>query len=395
MPLFSVAMCPTNPRQFCVSGQHKAVHVHDLRMTINADFMPGKRAREVCCVAPNHLWRNAERDAIVTSAVYSKRGEILASYNDEDIYLFSANVSQGIGPPWEPNTSLVEDEDCLRKQRNREKMRRQLNSNPFKYALSAAVRNFAVKPEMEDVEVSMPSGRQPGDMAAENRGCEEAVEPRAGADDQRSQLEDATSLDDEWSDMDDSGDSYDSEGLDDDDDDDSESEPADGVLLSKDDLDPKDWEIEVGAIVGRYQGHHNNRTIKGVSFLGAEDDWVVSGSDCGHIYIWHTASMKLCGVIRGDRHVVNCLERHPTHLFTMATSGIDDDIKIWAPTAEDEASIGLRESRRMERNAMRRALLGRGESMPPVIFSTRMLEVDDENGFFLASSDDDDPDASP
>ncbi len=30
-----------------------------------------------------------------------------------------------------------------------------------------------------------------------------------------------------------------------------------------------------------FSGHRNSRTVKGVSFLGEREEWVVSGSDCG------------------------------------------------------------------------------------------------------------------
>lgn len=40
---------------------------------------------------------------------------------------------------------------------------------------------------------------------------------------------------------------------------------------------------------------------------------------------------------------VNCLEPHP-HLPGMATSGLDHDIKLWAPTAENTTLLkGLKE----------------------------------------------------
>lgn len=40
---------------------------------------------------------------------------------------------------------------------------------------------------------------------------------------------------------------------------------------------------------------------------------------------------------------VNCLEPHP-HLPGMATSGLDHDIKLWAPTAESPTGLkGLKE----------------------------------------------------
>lgn len=40
---------------------------------------------------------------------------------------------------------------------------------------------------------------------------------------------------------------------------------------------------------------------------------------------------------------VNCLEPHP-HLPVLATSGLDHDVKIWAPTAEASTELtGLKD----------------------------------------------------
>lgn len=44
-------------------------------------------------------------------------------------------------------------------------------------------------------------------------------------------------------------------------------------------------------------------------------------------------------------HQVNCLEPHP-HLPVLATSGLDHDVKIWAPTAEASTELtGLKDVR--------------------------------------------------
>jgi len=85
-------------------------------------------------------------------------------------------------------------------------------------------------------------------------------------------------------------------------------------------------------VVQRYTGHRNRRTVKGVNFMGASDEYVVSGSDCGRVFVWEKESGRLLWAQRGDNMVVNCLEPHPHLPLTLATSGIDDDIKIWAPT---------------------------------------------------------------
>ncbi|XP_076149838.1 DDB1- and CUL4-associated factor 8 isoform X2 [Alosa pseudoharengus] len=94
----------------------------------------------------------------------------------------------------------------------------------------------------------------------------------------------------------------------------------------------------------RYKGHRNNATVKGVNFYGPRSEFVVSGSDCGHIYLWDKNSARIVQFMEGDRGgVVNCLEPHP-HLPGLATSGLDHDVKLWAPTAETPTSLkGLKE----------------------------------------------------
>ena len=69
-------------------------------------------------------------------------------------------------------------------------------------------------------------------------------------------------------------------------------------------------------------GHRNAQTVKGVAFAGADDGLVLSGSDCGHVFIWDKATGRLQRFLEGDQHVVNCLESHPFLPLTIATSGV-------------------------------------------------------------------------
>lgn len=92
----------------------------------------------------------------------------------------------------------------------------------------------------------------------------------------------------------------------------------------------------------RYKGHRNNATVKGVNFYGPRSEFVMSGSDCGHIFLWEKSSCQIVQFMEGDRAGnINCLEPHP-YLPVMATSGLDHDPKIWAPTAKATTKlIGL------------------------------------------------------
>lgn len=72
--------------------------------------------------------------------------------------------------------------------------------------------------------------------------------------------------------------------------------------------------------------------IKEANFWG--NNFVMSGSDCGHVFVWERDTARLCMLLEADQHVVNCLQPHP-YLPMLATSGIDYDVKLWAPINEE------------------------------------------------------------
>ncbi|XP_029677296.1 DDB1- and CUL4-associated factor 8-like [Formica exsecta] len=85
----------------------------------------------------------------------------------------------------------------------------------------------------------------------------------------------------------------------------------------------------------RYVGHRNRATVKGVNFFGPKSEYVISGSDCGNIFIWEKTTSAVVQWMAGDKQgVVNCLEGHP-HIPVLATSGLDYDVKIWVPSGRE------------------------------------------------------------
>lgn len=65
--------------------------------------------------------------------------------------------------------------------------------------------------------------------------------------------------------------------------------------------------------------------MKEVNFYGPKNEYVISGSDDGNIFIWHknetkyeyTCLLSLCcpnvllrivNIMKGDKHVVNCIQ---------------------------------------------------------------------------------------
>jgi hypothetical protein len=89
----------------------------------------------------------------------------------------------------------------------------------------------------------------------------------------------------------------------------------------------------------RYTGHSNNETVKDCGFLGSHDEYIWSGSDCGHFFIWsNDAKGELKGIWKGDGSVVNALTQHPT-LPICAVSGIDETVKIFGPVSQGSRRI--------------------------------------------------------
>lgn len=113
--------------------------------------------------------------------------------------------------------------------------------------------------------------------------------------------------------------------------------------------------VECDYLMQKFIGHRNARTmIKEASFWG--NDYIMSGSDCGHVFTWEKATGKLVMLMEADQHVVNCIQPHPT-LPYLATSGIDYDVKVWSPRfrEDEEERVQFDEERAkmlMERNAV-------------------------------------------
>jgi len=89
----------------------------------------------------------------------------------------------------------------------------------------------------------------------------------------------------------------------------------------------------------RYKGHRNRATVKGVNFYGSRSEYIISGSDCGNMFMWEKESARILNFSEGDTGgVVNVLEPHP-EFPTIATSGLDSEIKIWTPILDPSEKL--------------------------------------------------------
>ncbi|KAF7729424.1 hypothetical protein EC973_004403 [Apophysomyces ossiformis] len=171
--------------------------------------------------------------------------------------------------------------------------------------------------------------------------------------------EDPASMNSTTSTSDDSDDADEDEEDDDDDDDDESDrgtvgtediemhiETSDEYDEDSDDNGDDDWiprchhidrqNMESGTDIvsprSRYVGHCNVRTVKDVNFYGLNDEYVVSGSDDGYVFVWDKKTEKIVQILHGDEDTVNVIQGHPK-FPVMAVSGIDNTVKIFSPTA--------------------------------------------------------------
>ena len=95
--------------------------------------------------------------------------------------------------------------------------------------------------------------------------------------------------------------------------------------------------VPVAGHMRMYKGHCNVQTVKDVNFYGADDEYVVSGSDDGNLFIWDCETTAIRQILRGDKSVVNVIQGHPVYP-TLAVSGIDNTVKIFSPDANRDGS---------------------------------------------------------
>eukprot|EP00798_Chlamydomonas_sp_ICE-L_P008194 gene8194-1456_t len=112
---------------------------------------------------------------------------------------------------------------------------------------------------------------------------------------------------------------------------------------ANDDASPIKWgglPLGVSAPVQRYVGHCNRHTdIKECVYVGMGDLLIAAGSDDGRVFLYDAETGELLAALEADADVANCVQCHP-FTATLATSGIEDVIRLWSPTAESTVERG-------------------------------------------------------
>eukprot|EP00037_Helgoeca_nana_P030349 m.374084 g.374084 ORF g.374084 m.374084 type:complete len:681 (+) comp28166_c0_seq14:3361-5403(+) len=136
-----------------------------------------------------------------------------------------------------------------------------------------------------------------------------------------------------------------------------------------------------------YKGRTNSDTFaKDAAFvLGSE--WVATGGDCGHLYIWNVETGALVRRVVADRCVVNCVAAHPS-LPVIAVSGIDSDVKVFA-CGETERGPGRLRKRSRRQDGVESAAASTDTMLEPAAAALGSSESEDSDSDSDDAWDDD------
>ncbi|KAJ4373651.1 hypothetical protein N0V86_007794 [Didymella sp. IMI 355093] len=90
-------------------------------------------------------------------------------------------------------------------------------------------------------------------------------------------------------------------------------------------------EIDSADLIQKFEGHQQKQFIIRSAFGGADENFVVSGSEDSRIYIWRSNGLLVEAL---DAHLgcVNSIAWHPTDHSVFASAGDDHKVRIWKPS---------------------------------------------------------------
>ncbi|KAF9469273.1 WD40-repeat-containing domain protein [Collybia nuda] len=90
------------------------------------------------------------------------------------------------------------------------------------------------------------------------------------------------------------------------------------------------YDLQTHRVVGEYTGHLRTRHVIHSRFGGIADEFIISGSEDGNVYIWHRNSGRPLEVLYGHGEGgVNCVSWNPQRPEKFASCSDDHTIRIW------------------------------------------------------------------
>lgn len=110
------------------------------------------------------------------------------------------------------------------------------------------------------------------------------------------------------------------------------------MLVSMNDNKIRLMDIDTGAVVQSFTGQKQAEYIIRSSFGGANENFVVSGSEDSRVYIWRTNGHLVEALEAHPGGCVNAVAWHPTDPRIFASAGDDHKVRIWKPSPPSTSS---------------------------------------------------------
>ncbi|CAI6349631.1 unnamed protein product [Macrosiphum euphorbiae] len=331
-PVSTIAINPVNPYQLAIATIDSMVRIVDRRKIMKKDLFQNI-VPEFAFTVP-HLSHRAYR---ITSLAYSPDGrDVLASYSYEEIYLFSLSkdsCTTAVANDFLENAPIPPPYRRLRLRGDWADTGP--SSRPSTDNLVTSRVQSQIMARMSEMLISVFNTPELNNAFMQN------WVPDYSLASTLSTIEPQGELDEVDVPINDDVDNLASENINNSDDDHIEQSTSSGSFQKKENKSKTNKKpavfddfIALQAIKAQYKGHRNARTlIKDATFWG--NDFIMSGSDCGHVFVWDRYTCELVMLLKADAHVVNCIQPHPSRLL-LATSGVDHNVKLWSPLSADK-----------------------------------------------------------
>lgn len=177
-------------------------------------------------------------------------------------------------------------------------------------AMENVVESVCVRDEnyAEGSRSSSHSSQHEGEAVVSMEDIQEEVADQLDGEDEDEEGNEGADEDDE----DDDDDEDDGDDEDDEDDEDEDGDPYSNLLHYSAARGKLREAVEKGvpcfSHTRKYRGHCNVKTVKDANFFGLQDEYVVSGSDLGHLFIWDKKTGEVVNILEGDSQVVNVVQ---------------------------------------------------------------------------------------
>lgn len=88
------------------------------------------------------------------------------------------------------------------------------------------------------------------------------------------------------------------------------------------------WDLEEKQLIHKYTGQKQGRFVIRSCFGGLNQNFIVSGSEDGNIYIWNRNKEQIVSILTGHTELVNSVAWHPTRNLLVSSSD-DNTIRCW------------------------------------------------------------------